>query len=202
MSSRRHFLQAAAVASLVPFTARASLAATQAAGSIWPWLVVTERRSAAAAAFGAEAGRWGIPVRAIDGDVTALWYDELHALWHARPVPIAGLTARPALFCLERLAWDHGMRVVYHAEHTRRADNTFAHVARMPVPGLNTAELAAQGDFWSEHVARVLVRLAATSAVARGPSTACTAPARDDTATVFSWMISPASDIGPLRRGT
>jgi hypothetical protein len=116
--------------------------------------------------------------------------------------PIAGLTARPALFCLERLAWDHGMRVVYHAEHTRRADNTFAHVARMPVPGLNTAELAAQGDFWSEHVARVLVRLAATSAVARGPSTACTAPARDDTATVFSWMISPASDIGPLRRGT
>src|SRR5690606_29933809 len=124
----------------------------------------------------------------------------LHALWRARPRPIAGLTARAALFCLERLAWDHGMRVVYCAEHIRRADDTFAHVAQMPVRGLDAAELAAHGDFWPKHVARVLVRLAATSAVARGPSVACMAPPRDDAA-VFSWMISPVGGIGPEPRG-
>jgi hypothetical protein len=190
ISSRRHFLQAAAAASLVPFAARVSLAATDAGATVRPWLVVAETRSAAAAAFAAEAGRWGIPVRPIDGDVTALWYDELDALWRARPMPIAGLTARPALFCLERLAWDHGMRVVYHAEHTQRADGTFAHVARMPVRGLNAAALAAEGERWSGHVASVLARLPAESAVARGPSTASTAAATDETATVFSWMIS------------
>ena len=200
MSSRRHFLQAAAAASLLPFTARETLAATEAVASLRPWLVVTEARSAAADAFGAEAGRWEIPVRAIDGDVTALWYDELHALWRARPTPIAGLTARAALFCLERLAWDHGMRVVYCAEHVRRADGSFAHVARMPVRGLNAAALAAQGDFWPRHVARVVARLPATSAVARGPSAASTVLARDDAATVFSWMISPVTGISPEPR--
>lgn len=200
MSSRRDFLHAAAAASLLPFTARETLAATEAVATVRPSLVVAETRSAAAVAFAAEAGRWEIPVRAIDGDVTALWYEELHAVWHARPTPIAGLTARAALFCLERLAWDHGMRVVYCAEHIRRADDTFAHVAQMPVRGLNAAELAAHGDSWPRHVARVLVRLAATSAVARGPSAACTARAGDDAATVFSWMISPVRGIGPERR--
>jgi hypothetical protein len=192
MPSRRHFLQAAAAASLLPFNARVSLAETEAAGAIVrPSLVVAETRNAAAAAFAAEAGKWGIPVRAIDGDVTALWYDELHALWRAGPVPIAGLTAGPALFCLERLAWDHGMRVVYHAEHRQRADGTFAHVGRMPVRGLTTAEIAAQGARWPDHVASELVHLPTASAVARGPSAALMAVASDETATVFSWMISP-----------
>jgi hypothetical protein len=191
MSNRRHFLQTAAAATLIPFTTCVSLAATDAGATIRPRLIVAEIRWAAAAAFAAEAGIRGIPVRAIDGDVTALWYNELDALWRARPVPIAGLTARPALFCLEQLAWDHGMRVVYHAEHRQRADNTCTHLAHMPIRGLSTEELDAQAEQWSGHVASVLARLDATSAVARGPSAACTAAAGNETTTVFSWMISP-----------
>lgn len=191
MSSRRHFLQTAAAASLIPFTTPASLAAIDTGATIRPRLVVTETRWVAAAAFAAETGTQGIPVRAIDGDVTALWYDELQPLWRARPVPIAGLTARPALSCLEHLAWDHGMRVVYHAEHRQRADNTCTHLAHMPIHGLSTAELDAQAERWSGHVASVLARMDTKSAIARGPSAACMAAAGDEASTVFSWMISP-----------
>ncbi len=152
---------------------------------------MTDTLNAAAAAFSAEAGRWGIPVCVIDGDVTALWYEDLQPLWRKQPMPIAGLTARPALFCLERLAWDHGMRVVFHAEHTQRDDGTFAHVALMPVHGLSSAELVASDKRWAAHVASTLARLPVESAIARGPSAACTAAALDETAALFSWMISP-----------
>jgi hypothetical protein len=191
MSSRRHFLKAAAAASLLPFAARTGMAATETGTTVRPWLVVADTHSAAAAAFAAEAGRWRIPVRGIDGDVTALWYEVLQPLWREQPMPIAGLTTRPALFCLERLAWDHGMRVVYHAEHTQRADGTFAHVALMPVHGLSSAELVASDKRWAAHVVSTLARLPAESAMARGPSAACTAAVLDETAAYFSWMISP-----------
>ena len=170
MSSRRHFLQTAAAASLIPFAAPVSLAATDTGATIRPRLMVAETRWAAAAAFATEAGMRGIPVRAIDGDVTSLWYNELHALWRARPVPIAGLTARPALFCLEQLAWDHGMRVVYHAEHRQHAVDTCTHLVLMPIRGLSTAALDAQAEHWSGHVASVLARPDAASAVPRAPA--------------------------------
>jgi hypothetical protein len=46
----------------------------------------------------------------------------LRAAWTKQPVAIAGLTAHGPLFCLERLAWDHGMRVVFRAEHPAGID--------------------------------------------------------------------------------
>ena len=52
------------------------------------------------------------------GDMTRFWYDDLYHRWRQAPVAIAGLTAHGALFCLERLAWEKRMRVVYRREHS------------------------------------------------------------------------------------
>jgi hypothetical protein len=64
--------------------------------------------------------------------MTQLWYSELQPLWRRELRPIAGLTAYAALFCLERLAWDHGMRVVYHGAHTPLASGDVDHVVHGP----------------------------------------------------------------------
>ncbi len=58
-------------------------------------------------------------MRAICGDVTDLWFNELSVRWKQGPAPIAGLTARNSLFCLERLAWDASMRVVSRSEDSK-----------------------------------------------------------------------------------
>lgn len=54
---------------------------------------------------------------AIDGDVTALWYDRLDRAWrdpHAGAV--SGVTGADALFVLEHLAWDRQRRVALRQE--------------------------------------------------------------------------------------
>jgi hypothetical protein len=96
--------------------------------------VVLDERFAEAARFGASARLHGMATRAVHGDVTDFWYGELYPLWKQRAVPIAGLTAYAALFCLEQLAWDHRMRVIYRGAHTRRADGRVDHVLAGPRP--------------------------------------------------------------------
>jgi hypothetical protein len=83
-------------------------------------VAVFDRRFAAGRRFARSSATRGIATRPIAGDVTSLWYSELHPLWKQRPVAIAGLTTYGPLFCLERLAWDHGMRVLHRQEHDAR----------------------------------------------------------------------------------
>ena len=87
---------------------------------------VFDRRFAAGRRFARSSDSRGVATRAIAGDVTSLWYSELHSLWTQRPVAIAGLTTYAPLFCLERLAWDHGMRVLHRQAHDARADTANA----------------------------------------------------------------------------
>ncbi|ODU50799.1 MAG: hypothetical protein ABS92_01830 [Thiobacillus sp. SCN 63-374] len=70
----------------------------------------------ASAAFGAAARRRGVAAHAFDGDISRLWIEGVLDAWWARPTVIAGLTTYPALFLLERIGWDHGMRVISRGE--------------------------------------------------------------------------------------
>ncbi len=67
--------------------------------------------------FARELAQYGAAVRPFAGDVTALWFDHLEPLWRQTRAAVAGLTRYSSLFCLERLSWDHGLRVVYRAQH-------------------------------------------------------------------------------------
>ncbi len=80
-------------------------------------MIVADRGFAESRAFADKAARAGQRIGWIDGDdISALWYGELDPLWRREQAAIAGLTAYGALFCLERLAMDRGMRVVFKCE--------------------------------------------------------------------------------------
>jgi hypothetical protein len=94
---RRTFLAAS-----VSLTATCGLPAFQAA----PALFVLDRRLAAPGNTSLHAN-----VTFIEGDVTALWRDQLNNLWQSGTASVAGLTEPAALFCLEQLARGHGRKV-------------------------------------------------------------------------------------------
>jgi hypothetical protein len=78
---------------------------------------VFDERFAECRAFAAELRTAGVLTSAIRGDVAALWYGDLRAHLRENRSPVAGLTDRAALFCLEELARDVGMRVVVRVDH-------------------------------------------------------------------------------------
>jgi len=118
MNSRREFLQAGLAASLIPVVGSAS----EASHAPLPYYkVIVDERFPASVAYGEELKARGAAVHAIRGDITDLWYHDLDLRWKQQgPAAIAGLTAHGPLFCLERLAWDHGMRVVSRIEQAAR----------------------------------------------------------------------------------
>jgi hypothetical protein len=119
MASRREFLQAGIAASVLPMAvAGSNLAPSERGDRVGFYKVIFDQRFPASIAFGEEWKARGAAVHAIQGDITDLWFHDLDIQWKKRPVPIAGLTAHGALFCLERLAWDHGMRVVSRVEQS------------------------------------------------------------------------------------
>jgi hypothetical protein len=93
---------------------------------------VFDERFAECRAFGAELKGAGILTSAIRGDVAKLWYDDLRVRLSENRVPIAGLTDRPALFCLEELARDVGMRVIFRADHVMDQSGHTQHTAVGP----------------------------------------------------------------------
>jgi hypothetical protein len=171
MTTRREFIQVTLTASVggaVAATAVEALAAQQLqpaqpeyAGTVRSFLrdparparlplyaALFDRRFSDSRLFSWAAQQRGIGIRSIAGDVTDVWYSELHPRWKENAVAIAGVTTYGPLFCLERLAWDHGMRVVYRGSHQRRPDRTIEHRLETAAPQLgvraNQLEAAAQ----------------------------------------------------------
>jgi hypothetical protein len=117
MASRREFLQAGIAASVVPLAiASSGIAPSQRENHPSFYKVIFDERFPASVAYGDEWKARGAAVHAIRGDITDLWFHDLDHRWKKQPVAIAGLTAHGPLFCLERLAWDHGMRVISRVE--------------------------------------------------------------------------------------
>jgi hypothetical protein len=123
MTNRREFLQAGIAASVLPIAGVGStLAPGQRDARTSFYKVIFDERFPASVAFGHEWKARGAAVHAIRGDITDLWFHDLDLQWKKRPLPIAGLTAHGPLFCLERLAWDRGMRVISRVEQMATHD--------------------------------------------------------------------------------
>ena len=93
---------------------------------------VFDQRFAECRSFAAEMHSAGVFTSAIRGDVAKLWYDDLRAHLSENRLPVAGLTDRPALFCLEELARDVGMRVIFRADHIVDHDGHAQHTSVGP----------------------------------------------------------------------
>jgi hypothetical protein len=78
-------------------------------------LAVVEQGLIAAPALSLALQHFGVPVRAVGRDVTALWADDLSVRWRNADTrtAIAGLTSPHALLCLEQLGHLAEMRVVW-----------------------------------------------------------------------------------------
>jgi hypothetical protein len=163
MGTRRDFLQLGVAASALPFAEKAlgsRLLQTSAVFPVMPlYKVVFDERIPASVAFARRMQELGAVVRGIRGDITDFWFHDLHATWTNEPIAIAGLTAHGPLFCLERLAWDHRMRVLYRAEHRVRPDGRIEHAVSGPDDMVKAAaDLAGGARDWSVHVANIVSR--------------------------------------------
>lgn len=188
MPTRRNILKSAAVLSATPLAPKIVFADGQ-PPAVLDALVIDSRHSQARA-FGRRAGRWGAPLRIIEGDITDLWLNELDARWKSKPAAVAGLTERPALFLLERLAWDRGMRVVFEAEHLPTGSGGVHRVVRSANAGLES-ELGAAGQSWPAVLADQLLTGSQLATRDYRPSGAAMAASLDEPTKLYSWIIAP-----------
>jgi hypothetical protein len=194
--NRREFLEAAAISAL-PAMASATQRAGAQADAARPALhtIVTDARYAQSRNLGAVLDAQGARVRMLaDGDVTQLWLQHIGPAWRQQPVAIGGLTARPALFCLEQLALGQGLRVVLHAEHFVYAEGrTEHHLLRgAATAGLSARGLALAGPLWPTRVGEILAQHARfTGRERQGLSAAALSPVLPPGAFLLtSWIIA------------
>ena len=149
--NRREILQGGIAATTLSIVGGAGWTPSSVSGDARPqslpvYKVIFDQRVAEAREFGREMLQLGLAVQPIDGDMTNLWYDDLYPRWRQSPVAIAGLTAHGPLFCLERLAWDFGMRVVLRTDHQRAAKGSFGRALTGQVSLLQAAAGAGLAD--------------------------------------------------------
>jgi hypothetical protein len=189
MTDRRKFLKAAAVLSTAPLAGRAAFAGTGNAARLDA--VVVDSRHEAARIFGDFAALSGAPRRDVQGDITDLWQRELVHRWREAPAAVAGLTERPALFLLERLGWDHGLRVVFEAEHLPDGLGGVQHrIVQSNAAGLER-ELAAAGADWPAVLADSLILGSRAATRDTRPSGAAMAAHLAEPVKLYSWIIAP-----------
>ena len=198
MKSRREFLQIGVAALALPISARGAFASSAVLGkpATTPlYKVVFDARFAASVAFSREASKLGAPVHGIKGDITDLWFHDLYARWKQGPAAIAGLTGHGAIFCLERLAWDQGMRVVFRGEHKQVSGGQIEHALSGPESMVRrAARLETNGTEWASLMAEVVTRCpAGRSEVFTTTVSASAAKHTSDPDELISWVIAPVS---------
>src|SRR5688572_30161537 len=158
MTSRREFLKVGLAASALHVTAaRAAIAAPDPPAAVSIYKVLYDTRFPVSVEFAHRAAARGLAVHAMAGDMTRFWYDDLYHRWRRGPAAIAGLTAHGAVFCLERLAWDQRMRVVYRGEHAPAAAGCVAHRFEGPASLMSAAAAATADAAWPAALADVVV---------------------------------------------
>lgn len=142
--------------------------------------------------FADEIKTLGIATRAIRGDITDLWFDDLALRWKQSPVAIAGLTTESALFCLERLAWDHRLRVVFRADHAL-APGCVEHTvscSSATLDQLHDLERINTG-WWAPEVAHVVAEVPARKLPDSIRTVRTPATGHGDAGFLVSWVIAP-----------
>jgi hypothetical protein len=162
MPTRREFIQAGLAASVAPVAGPLTAATSGSSRfAIVPephrlYGLVCDGRSEWSTALAREAERLGIRVVKTSGDITDFWFNDLSLRWKASPVAIGGITGRGPLFCLERLGWDHGLRVVFRGTHRVIDRSIVEHVIDGPFPTIAAAHTGLAGADWPGRLAQLL----------------------------------------------
>lgn len=193
MTNRREFLQAATMLSAAPLVGRVAFAEAQEPMAVDA--VLFDSRHQEAQDFGARASRLGARVREIKGDITDVWQQVLLQHWQSEPAAVMGLTERPALFLLERLAWDHGLRVLFEAEHVRATPVLTEHrITSAENPSLQHM-LVSAGRNWPSILAENLIEGVLHASGQIHPTQSGMASHLDEPVTLYSWIIAPRTAV-------
>lgn len=156
--------------------------------------VLVDERLAAGRRLGSQLAARGVTVLSMaDDDITSLWLDTVRPIWQQGPATLAGLTTPTAMFCLEQLAWSHGLRVVFHAEHIVHPDAAVVHQLHRggQAADLTTSGLMHAGPHWPERVAEAIATHR-RQPMRFGPSVTALAPALPSGAQLLtSWIMAP-----------
>ncbi|HEY8506802.1 MAG TPA: hypothetical protein VIL32_00515 [Steroidobacteraceae bacterium] len=160
-TNRREFLQAVAISGLPVFSHAAGAFETSRTIPARCDLhaILFDERHAQACALGAcLASNVGCVHAIPDGDITQVWLNQIAPVWRNQPVPLAGLTTRSALFCLEQLAIPYGLRVVFHAEHVIHPDGRIEHslLRGAEQAHLTLDDLKRAGTSWPARIAEAI----------------------------------------------
>jgi hypothetical protein len=143
--------------------------------------------------FAAAARRIGLEIFGIGDDITPVWL-QLESLWRATPVAIGGLTTSTPLLLLEQSGRDHGLRIVFRAEHRAIAGGAVNHTLRGPRAVLRAFGAAAErgGDF-SACAAQAMVRCPMDPAggIATISLRTPAATGRAGDRALYSWVLAP-----------
>lgn len=191
MPTRRTVLQSAAALSAAPLAPNVVFAGSDRAAA--QMSVLYDHRHREARDFRFRAAHLHAPISGtLDGDITELWQNYFSVAWKEKPAPLAGVTERPALFMLEQLGWQYGMRVFFLAEHELLKNGRWAHhIVRTSTPGIK-GRLESAGDTWPIVLADQLL-VAPQEVVSKDitPSGAAMAASLNEPTKLYSWIIAP-----------
>jgi hypothetical protein len=192
MISRRNVLRfaAAGVAGTVTSISAWSAASNRIASARGLCRAVFDERYDECLVFARELEHRGAATSGIRNDVAALWYQDLRPRLRRTTLPLAGLTDRAALFCLEELARDVGMKVLYRIDRTVEPGGRVRHDVTGPAAVVEAARnLGAEKSFGRA------MALLASDMEAQGPwniaSLKRTGPSSPQNGSVLvSWVIA------------
>jgi hypothetical protein len=189
---RRRFIQSAAALTAIALPARPAAAR---AAAMRFHRVIFDADFHQSRRFGVRAQSLGAQVQGIRGDVTDFWYDDLYCRWRLSPAPIAGMTRFDSLFCLEMLAADVGMRVIFRVHHCPHADGSTSHDVFGPLAHVRQIRLAQSEQEWVHTIAhRVMSWPAEKATISKACSNIADARAKAvGPQTLISWIIAPVS---------
>ena len=140
--------------------------------------------------FGATLASHGVKTTKIRNDVASLWYDDLRIRLREERAPIAGLTDRSALFCLEELARDVGMRVVTRIDHLSDRSGTVRHDAIGAASIVETMQPLHDRESFG-HLTALLVMQNESQRAPQPGAQKRTGPGSPDSATALAtWVIA------------
>lgn len=152
--------------------------------------VLFDSRFAEARSFAHAMGEAGSAVRGFAGDVTSLWFAEIAPLWEDGPAAIAGMTTPGPLFCLERWAWEAGMRVQFRIDHVPATDGAVQHLVAQAVDDVRIRQMLDHAD--GDYPARVAQLLLAGAHPRACCASSAGAPSPINLPTpLVTWMIAP-----------
>ncbi len=192
MISRRNILRFAAAGAAGTLTSMSawSVASKRIGSNRGLCRAIFDERYDECLVFARELEHRGAATSGIRNGLAALWYQDLRPRLRQTTLPLAGLTDRAALFCLEELARDVGMKVLYRIDRTVEPGGRLRH----DITGPAAVVEAARNLGIEKRFGRAMALLA-SEMEARGPwniaSLKRTGPSSPQNGSVLvSWVIA------------